>query len=52
MSLKWDDIDNRQLKLKQQAKELKLFQLQQNEETKQRYKTVSRQEANGKEQGA
>ncbi|KAJ3324413.1 hypothetical protein HDV06_006824 [Boothiomyces sp. JEL0866] len=38
MSLKWDDIDNRQLKVKQQAKELKDFLIQQNEEVKKRKK--------------
>ncbi|KAJ3315181.1 hypothetical protein HDV04_004322 [Boothiomyces sp. JEL0838] len=38
MSLKWDDIDSRQLKVKQQAKELKDFLIQQNEEVKKRKK--------------
>ncbi|KAJ3276256.1 hypothetical protein HDV01_005704 [Terramyces sp. JEL0728] len=38
MSLKWDDIDNRQLKVKQQAKELKDFLIQQNEEARRRKK--------------
>jgi hypothetical protein len=37
MSLKWDDIESRQRKVKQQEKELKNFLIQQQDEAKKRY---------------
>jgi hypothetical protein len=37
MSFKWDDIDSRQRKLKQQEKELKDYLVKQQEDAKKRY---------------
>jgi hypothetical protein len=36
MSMNWDNIDSRQLKAKQEAKDLKIFLQAQQEETKKR----------------